>query len=108
TIDDVRERGWASVVDDACKQVLSHADAIYLSIDIDSVDPSCAPGTCTPVPGGLTSYEFLRILRRLGSFKEVAALDMMEVAPPLDPTDQTTVLVAHALFGFLEERFLRG
>jgi agmatinase len=108
TMDDVRERGYEAVVAAACEQVLANSDLIYVTVDIDSVDPSCAPGTCTPFPGGLTGYEFMRILRQLGTVKEVAGLDLVEVAPPLDPTDQTARLAAHALFGFIEERFLRA
>jgi agmatinase len=108
TADDVRTRGVDAVVEAACEQVLAHADLVYVTVDIDSVDPSFAPGTCTPVPAGLSSAEFMRILRKLGTVNEVAGLDLVEVAPPLDPTDQTTLLAAYALFQFLEERFLRG
>lgn len=107
TIDDVNSRGIDAVVDAACEQVLQHADLIYLTVDIDSVDPSCAPGTCTPVPGGLTSAQFIRILRLLGTRREIGALDLVEVSPPLDPSDQTTILASYGLFAFIEERFMR-
>jgi agmatinase len=107
-VDDVRARGVKNVIREACAQVLAHSEALYLTVDIDAADPSCAPGTCTPVPGGFTSAEFIELLRELGTIREIVALDLVEVAPPLDPTDQTALLAAHALFGFIEERFLRS
>ena len=70
------------------------------------VDPSCAPGCSTPVPGGLLSDEFITLLRILGQYRQIVALDLVELAPPLDPTNITQILAAHALFGFIEERFL--
>lgn len=102
-----RELGPAAVAEQVMNAVLAHCDAVYLTIDIDSVDPSCAPGCCTPVPGGLLAHEFLDLLRELGRYREIVALDMVEVAPPLDPTEQTAILAAHGLFGFIEQRFLR-
>ena len=90
----------------AMESVLRNCDIVYLTIDIDSVDPSCAPGCSTPVPGGLLADEFVSLLRALGEYREIVALDIVEVAPPLDPTHQTTLLAAHGLFGFIEERFL--
>jgi agmatinase len=88
--------------------VLAHCDVVYLTVDIDSVDPSCAPGCCTPVPGGMLAHEFLDLLRELGRYREIVAMDIVEVAPPLDPTEQTSILAAHGLFGFIEQRFLRA
>jgi arginase family enzyme len=90
----------------AMSAVLQHSDVVYLTVDIDSVDPSCAPGCSTPVPGGLMGDEFVSLLRTLGKYREIVAVDLVEVAPPLDPTQQTQILAAHALFGFIEERFL--
>jgi agmatinase len=106
TMGDVRERGVDAVLGEALAQVLAHADAIYLTVDIDCVDPSCAPGTGTLVPGGLTSAELLALMRRLARVEEVVALDLVEVAPPLDPSCQTEVLAAHALCEFIDKRFI--
>lgn len=102
-----REFGPRACAEHVMGSVLRHCDAVYLTIDIDSVDPSCAPGCCTPVPGGLHSSEFLDLLRELGRYREIVAIDLVEVAPPLDPTGQTEILAAHGLFGFIEQRFLR-
>lgn len=55
----------------------------YLSFDIDFLDPSYAPGTGTPVPGGFSTYQALAILRRLTDINFVGA-DLVEVSPPFD------------------------
>ncbi|MCL6708448.1 agmatinase family protein [Pseudomonas sp. R2.Fl] len=102
----LRALGPEEVARRAINAVLEHCDIIYLTLDIDSVDPSHAPGCSTPVPGGLRSDEFLTLVRALGRSEKIAALDIVEVSPPLDPTHQTPLLAAHALFGFIEERFL--
>jgi agmatinase len=60
----------------------------YLSFDIDALDPAFAPGTGTPVPGGLTSREALGIVRALGSV-DFAGFDLVEVSPPYDHADLT-------------------
>ncbi len=106
TMAELRAMGLREAVHQALTTVLQHCDVIYLTVDIDSVDPSCAPGCSTPVPGGLYSDEFVTLLRILGQYRQIVALDLVELAPPLDPTNVTPILAAHALFGFIEERFL--
>jgi agmatinase len=69
----------------------------YLSFDIDGVDPAFAPGTGTPVPGGLTSREALALVRGLAGTKLVG-MDLVEVAPGLDHADMTVNLGAYLLF----------
>jgi agmatinase len=62
----------------------------YLTFDIDCLDPAFAPGTGTPVSGGLTSREALTILRRLGTL-DIVGGDVMEVAPAYDHADITSL-----------------
>jgi agmatinase len=69
----------------------------YLSFDVDAVDPAFAPGTGTPVPGGLTSREALELVRALAGVRLVG-MDVVEVCPPLDHADLTSHLAAHLLF----------
>ena len=107
-MDELRAMGPQAAAAKAMEAVLPHCDVVYLTVDIDSVDPSCAPGTGTPVPGGIRGDEFLTLLRSFGQYREIIALDLVEVAPTLDPTHQTTLLAAHGLFGFIAERFLLG
>ena len=72
----------------------------YITYDIDCLDPSCAPGTGTPVVGGLTTYEVQRIFRAL-KFKILVACDVVELSPPYDPVDITAMAVLDAMFEML-------
>ena len=105
-MDELRAIGVQDAAQHAMTAVLQHCDIVYLTLDIDSVDPSCAPGCSTPVPGGLFGHEFIALVRALGQYREIVALDLVELSPPLDPSSQTQILAAHALFAFIEERFL--
>jgi len=91
---DIWERGFAAVLDDAVDQALDGPDALYISVDIDVLDPAFAPGTGTPEPGGMTSMDLLRAVRRLAMATNVVALDVVEVAPAYDVAD-VTVNAAH-------------
>ena len=73
---------------------------LYLSFDIDGVDPAFAPGTGTPEVGGLTSREALEIVRGLAGLPLVAA-DVVEVSPPYDHAGITAILAATILFEIL-------
>ena len=57
---EIEDRGIDAVVDDAIAEVLEHADVVYVSVDIDVLDPGMAPGTGTPEPGGMLTRELLR------------------------------------------------
>ncbi len=66
---------------------------VYLSFDIDVLDPAFAPGTGTPVTGGLASWQALEILRGLGPLT-FAAMDIVEVSPPYDVSEITAIAAA--------------
>jgi len=70
---------------------------VYVSVDVDALDPAFAPGTGTPVPGGLTSREAFALLRALAGV-ELAGMDVVEVNPALDQADRTSALAAHLLY----------
>lgn len=91
---EIEERGAEAVVDDAISEALDGPDAIYLSIDIDVIDPGMAPGTGTPEPGGLLTRELLRAIRRIASTVPLAGMDIVEVSPPYDQAD-VTAAAAH-------------
>lgn len=91
---EIEERGIDQVIDDALAEVTEHADLVYLSVDIDVVDPGMAPGTGTPEPGGLLTRELLRSVRRICRRVPLAGVDVMEVAPPYDHAE-VTAMVAH-------------
>jgi agmatinase len=67
---------------------------VYLTFDIDCLDPSFAPGTGTPVCGGLSSYQAIEILRRLAGI-DVIGMDVVEVAPAYDVGEITALAAAH-------------
>jgi agmatinase len=93
--DVIERRGLASVLE-AVRRDLDGVP-VYVSFDIDAVDPAFAPGTGTPVPGGLTSREALSLLRALAGVRLVG-MDLVEVCPALDHADLTAHLAAHLLF----------
>jgi agmatinase len=70
---------------------------VYVSVDIDVLDPSHAPGTGTPEAGGLTSRELLVMLRALADL-EVVGADIVEVAPAYDHAELTGIAAAHVAF----------
>ena len=72
----------------------------YLTFDIDVVDPAFAPGTGTPQVGGPTSREILALIRGLQGLQFVGA-DLVEVSPPYDSAEITSLLAANLLFEFL-------
>lgn len=69
----------------------------YISMDIDSFDPSIAPGTGTPSNGGFTFYEVLDFMKCVAARGDVVGMDLVEVAPAYDPAELTAMLAAQVL-----------
>jgi agmatinase len=69
---------------------------VYLTLDIDVLDPAFAPGTGTPEAGGFSSRELLQVLHRLGKL-EVVGFDLVEISPPYEKGDNTSILGAKIL-----------
>ncbi len=72
----------------------------YLSFDIDGLDPAFAPGTGTPVPGGLASWQALELVRGLGDL-DLVGMDIVEVSPPYDHAEITALAAAHVAHDWL-------
>ncbi len=89
--DFVHDKGTEAVVNEI-KRVVGDAKT-YMTFDIDCLDPAFAPGTGTPVPGGLSTYQALAILRRLTDVNFVGA-DIVEVAPAYDQSEITALAAA--------------
>jgi agmatinase len=89
-IEAVKEQGTAWVTERFNRL---RGGPVYLSFDIDAVDPAFAPATGTPEVGGLTSYEALVLVRALAGLNIVGA-DVVEVSPPYDGPGQITALLA--------------
>jgi formimidoylglutamase len=98
---EIEERGAEAVVDDAIAEALDGPDAIYISVDIDVIDPGSAPGTGTPEPGGMLPREVLRAVRRIASAVDVAGLDVVEVSPPYDHAELTALAAANLVYELL-------
>jgi agmatinase len=73
---------------------------VYLSFDIDGLDPAFAPGTGTPVPGGLASWQALELVRGLGGL-DLVGMDIVEVSPPFDHAEITALAAAHVAHDWL-------
>ena len=82
----------AEIIADAVRKVVGDRPA-YLTFDIDCLDPAYAPGTGTPVPGGLTTGKALRILRNLAGL-DIRSADVVELAPAYDHSDVTALAAA--------------
>jgi agmatinase len=93
---EVQRHGFDTVLERAINEALSGgADHLYISVDVDAVDPAHAPGTGSPEPGGLTSIEVLRAVRRMCAEVGMIAMDVVEVSPPYDSGNNITALFAH-------------
>jgi agmatinase len=95
TSGDVLRRGVAETVD-ALRQRIGDRP-LYISVDIDVLDPAHAPGTGTPEAGGMTSRELLEILRGLVGLKLIGA-DVVELAPAYDHAEITAIAASHVAY----------
>lgn len=92
--DDIDDLGPVGVANKLIERIgLDPEQPVYLSVDIDVLDPGTAPGTGTPEPGGWTTREFIRILRGIEKLNIVGA-DIVEVSPSYDNMGETTALAA--------------
>lgn len=94
---EIEERGAEAVVADAIGEALDGPDAVYLSLDIDVIDPGMAPGTGTPEPGGMLTREVLRAIRQIVGAVELAGMDVVEVSPPYDHAETTAMAANRAV-----------
>ena len=93
---EVERIGFEAVLNKAIDEALDGPKYLYLSVDIDVMDPSLVPGTGSPEPGGLTPREILPAIRRICHETPVVGLEVVEVAPLLDP-GITTVMNARRI-----------
>lgn len=102
TARDLADRGVSSVAGEVCRK-LSMLKHVYITLDIDFLDPAVAPGTGTPKPGGFGTREMLELLRIFARLP-IIGMDVVEVSPPLDHADITSFAAQRALtemWGFL-------
>jgi guanidinopropionase len=97
-IEEFYELGWRRVLSEIRER--AGDGPVYVSFDIDCLDPAFAPGTGTPVVGGMTSFEALQVLNRLKGLNVIGG-DVVEVAPPFDPSGITALAGATMMFEIL-------
>ena len=103
---EIDERGMLAVMTDAI-EIVSQADAgVYVNFDMDSIDPSVAPGTGTRVPGGLTYREAHLAMEMLHDSCRVVGLDLVETNPALDIRNQTANVANEMILSLFGKRIM--
>ena len=97
---EVKERGIRDVMKEALEIASDGTEAMYLSMDIDGLDICYAPGTAAPTPGGLSSSDYLYMVYEFGRQESSRAMDIMEISPPFDPTQITSIMGAYLIAQF--------
>ncbi len=95
----IAERGIAAIAADV-RAKLAACDAVHISLDIDCLDPAHAPGTGIPDAGGMTVREVLTLIKAMQGLPLVG-LDVVEVAPPLDPSEATVFAALKIIMEFM-------
>jgi arginase len=106
TMRDLDERGMRDVVDEAIGLAADGTAGVHLSFDLDVVDPEDAPGTGTPVWGGITYREAHLAMELLSDRAQIVAVDLVEVNPVLDTQNMTGILAAELAQSVLGKRIL--
>jgi agmatinase len=108
---EIVRRGLDACLSEAFALATDDCDGVFLSVDVDVVDPGMAPGTGTPEPGGLTARELLDAVRRCAVELPVVGMDVVELSPVHDGPGQVTAFLANrvvleALSGIARRRAL--
>jgi agmatinase len=108
TIGDIEEMGVEKAAATALEIASQGTKAIFLSLDIDVVDPGFAPGTGSPEPGGLTPRELLKFIRIVAQEAPLCGMEVVEVSPPYDSGDITSLLACRAILDVLGTLVVEG
>jgi len=100
--------GMVTAIEKAIERVSRDVDGIYLSFDMDSLDPEHAPGVGTPVPAGLTQREAHLACEMIAETKKLIGMDLVEVNPILDGQNKTAVLAVEFALSALGRRIWNG
>jgi agmatinase len=107
TMAEVERRGWDAVLDRVLMEASENTEYLYISFDVDVLDPAFEPGTGTPVSGGLNMREAITIVRRLCAESNVIGFDLVELAPEIDPTYRSTLNANSLVFACLTGMAMR-
>ncbi len=107
TMTDIEDLGIKKAAERALELAWKDAKAVYLSFDIDSIDPGFAPGTGTPEPGGLMPREALELVRLIAR-EGLCGMEVVEVSPPYDVNDNTSQLACRVVLDVLGTLVVEG
>jgi guanidinopropionase len=99
---EVRMEGISNILDGIFDDIMDNE--VYITFDVDSLDPSIAPGTGVLEPGGL-NYDEARIIMKKAGIHNTIAADFVEVSPPLDHNDMTAKTVVYLIIDLLSSKF---
>jgi len=108
SMEQIDRLGMVTALEKAIERVSRDVDGIYLSFDMDSLDPRHAPGVGTPVPGGLTFREAHLACEVIAETGKLIGMDMVEVNPILDEQNQTAILAVEFIRSALGSRIWSG
>jgi arginase len=106
TMRDIDERGMREVMSDALKYAMDDTDGIAVSLDMDFVDPSDAPGVGTPVRGGVTYREAHLAMEMLADTEAMVSLEIVEINPVIDEHNRTALLGVELVLSGLGKKIL--
>ena len=106
TMRDIDERGMREVMSDALKYAMDDTDGIGVSLDMDFVDPSDAPGVGTPVRGGVTSREAHLAMEMIADSDAMVSLEIVEINPVIDEHNRTALLGVELVLSGLGKKIL--
>jgi agmatinase len=104
---EIHHRGMDVVLNESFKTLTDGTVGVFLSVDIDVVDPGMAPGTGTPEPGGMTSRELMEAVRRICTELPIVGVDIVEVSPAYDHAEITSLLANRIVLEALSSIALR-
>jgi arginase len=105
TMSDIDKMGMKEAAESALR-LLTGATQLHISFDLDSLDPSLAPGVGTPVPGGLSYREAHLLMEMLADDGRVRSVDVVEVNPILDDKNKTALIAVEMVTSLLGKRIL--
>ncbi|MEM8718542.1 MAG: agmatinase family protein [Cyanobacteria bacterium P01_G01_bin.39] len=108
TVTDIMEMGLDAAADFALTKALDGTDCVYISFDIDCIDAGFVPGTGWPEPGGLLPREALFLLKKIVQNAPVCGLEVVEVSPPYDVSDITSLMATRVICDTIAHLIVSG
>ncbi|MGD1919410.1 MAG: agmatinase [Pleurocapsa sp.] len=108
TVTDITEMGLDAAADLAIERATDGTDCVYISFDIDCIDAGFVPGTGWPEPGGLLPREVLYLLKRIVQETTVCGIEVVEVSPPYDVSDMTSLMATRVICDTMAHLVISG